>query len=61
MLRTIVDVMKKDPEWILVVEGHTDNIGGDVRNLDLSSRRAASVKAALVDRGVSADRLIDRW
>ena len=57
VLRTIVDVMKKDPEWILVVEGHTDNIGGDVRNQDLSSRRAASVKAALVERGVSADRL----
>jgi OmpA-OmpF porin, OOP family len=57
VLRTIVDVMKKDPEWVLVVEGHTDNIGGDVRNQDLSSRRAASVKAALVERGVSADRL----
>ena len=57
VLRTIVEVMKKDPEWILVVEGHTDNIGGDVRNQDLSSRRAASVKAALVERGVSADRL----
>ena len=57
VLRTIVDVMKKGPEWVLVVEGHTDNIGGDVRNQDLSSRRAASVKAALVERGVSADRL----
>ncbi len=57
VLRTIVDVMKKDPEWVLVVEGHTDNIGGDVHNQDLSSRRAASVKAALVERGVSADRL----
>ncbi len=57
VLRTIVDVMKKDPEWVLVVEGHTDNIGGDARNQDLSSRRAASVKAALVERGVPADRL----
>src|SRR5580765_7276019 len=53
VLRTIVDVMKKDPEWILVIEGHTDNIGSDVRNQDLSSRRAVSVKAALVERGVS--------
>jgi outer membrane protein OmpA-like peptidoglycan-associated protein len=57
VLRTIVDVMKKHPEWVLVVEGHTDNIGGDVHNQDLSSRRAASVKAALVERGVSANRL----
>jgi outer membrane protein OmpA-like peptidoglycan-associated protein len=57
VLRMIVDVMKKDPEWILVVEGHTDNIGGDTKNQDLSSRRAAAVKAALVERGVSAARL----
>ena len=57
VLRTIVDVMKKDPEWVLVVEGHTDNVGGDVKNQDLSARRAAAVKAALVERGVSAARL----
>ncbi|MDL2718163.1 MAG: OmpA family protein [Acidobacteriota bacterium] len=57
VLRTIVDVMKKNPEWVLVVEGHTDNIGGDVKNQDLSSRRAAAVKAALVERGVAAARL----
>jgi len=57
VLRTIVDVMKKDPDWVLVVEGHTDNIGGDAKNQDLSSRRAAAVKAALVERGVSASRL----
>jgi outer membrane protein OmpA-like peptidoglycan-associated protein len=57
VLKTIVDVMKKDPDWVLVVEGHTDNVGGDVKNQDLSSRRAAAVKAALVERGVSASRL----
>jgi OOP family OmpA-OmpF porin len=57
VLRTIVDVMKAEPEWVLVVEGHTDNIGGDAKNQDLSSRRAAAVKAALVERGVSPDRL----
>jgi outer membrane protein OmpA-like peptidoglycan-associated protein len=57
VLRAIIDVMKKNSEWVLVVEGHTDNIGGEVRNQDLSSRRADSVKAALVERGVPADRL----
>ena len=57
VLKTIVDVMKKDPDWVLVVEGHTDNVGGDVKNQDLSSRRAEAVKAALVARGVSAARL----
>jgi outer membrane protein OmpA-like peptidoglycan-associated protein len=30
------------------VEGHTDNIGGDAYNLNLSKRRALAVKEALV-------------
>jgi outer membrane protein OmpA-like peptidoglycan-associated protein len=50
--------MKKNPAWKLKVEGHTDNIGGDAQNLDLSKRRAASVKQALVSRyGIDAKRL----
>ena len=57
VLREIVDVMKREPGWTLKVEGHTDNIGGDTKNQDLSARRAAAVKAALVQRGVSAGRL----
>ncbi len=57
VLRTIVEVMKKDPDWILTVEGHTDNIGGNARNQELSAARAAAVKAALVERGVPADHL----
>ncbi len=57
VLRTIVEVMKRDPAWVLTVEGHTDNIGGNARNQKLSSDRAAAVKAALVERGVPADHL----
>lgn len=57
VLREIVAVMKGEPTWTLKVEGHTDNVGGDAKNLDLSSRRAAAVKAALVARGVPAARL----
>lgn len=57
MLREIVAVMKREPTWTLKVEGHTDNVGGDKKNLDLSTRRAAAVKAALVARGVPAGRL----
>ena len=47
-----------NPDWKLKVEGHTDNIGPDAHNLDLSKRRAASVKQALVDRyHIPPDRL----
>ena len=50
VLKEIADAMKANPAWKLSVEGHTDNIGGDAYNLDLSNRRAAAVKEALVER-----------
>ncbi|HTI39997.1 MAG TPA: OmpA family protein [Vicinamibacterales bacterium] len=49
-LGEIADVLRRHPDWKLSVEGHTDNIGTDQANLDLSRRRAASVKAALTSR-----------
>jgi len=50
VLREIGKVMSDNPSWTLRVSGHTDNVGGDAYNLDLSKRRAASVKQALVTR-----------
>jgi outer membrane protein OmpA-like peptidoglycan-associated protein len=49
-LREIAAVMTKNPAWKLNVEGHTDNIGGEAANLDLSRRRADAVKQALMTR-----------
>jgi outer membrane protein OmpA-like peptidoglycan-associated protein len=58
VLKEIAQVMREHPDWKLSVEGNTDNIGGDSFNLDLSKRRAAAVKTALVgDYHVAADRL----
>ena len=57
-VKEIADVMRRHPDWKIMVNGHTDNIGGDQPNLDLSKRRAAAVKEALVKRyGIAADRL----
>jgi outer membrane protein OmpA-like peptidoglycan-associated protein len=50
VLREIADALNHNPSWKLRVEGHTDNIGGDEYNLDLSQRRAEAVKSALVNR-----------
>ena len=55
-LDAIAAMIKRDPTWKLTVTGHTD-VGGDASNLALSQRRSASVKAALVSRGIAADRL----
>lgn len=58
VLKQIVQAMTDNPDWKLTVNGHTDNIGGDAYNLDLSKRRAAAVKQALVTRyHIAPDRL----
>jgi outer membrane protein OmpA-like peptidoglycan-associated protein len=57
-LQTIAAVMKKNPDWTLNVEGHTDNIGGDSANQDLSSRRAAAVRTALIELGIPEQSLL---
>jgi outer membrane protein OmpA-like peptidoglycan-associated protein len=45
----------------MVIEGHTDNVGGDAYNDDLSARRAHAVRAALLtEHGVAADQLTTR-
>lgn len=59
VLKEIADAMSHNPDWKLTVEGHTDNIGGDPYNLDLSKRRAAAVKQALVSQyNIAGDRLL---
>ncbi len=37
-----------DDDAVIVVEGHTDSVGSDEYNLDLSNRRARTVMAALM-------------
>ena len=57
-LQEIGDILRRHPDWKLRIAGHTDGIGGDAPNLDLSKRRAAAVKNALVARfGVNTTRL----
>lgn len=40
------------------ISGHTDRLGSDAYNLELSSRRAETVKRYLIDKGVSAERVV---
>ncbi|MDH5670673.1 MAG: OmpA family protein [Myxococcales bacterium] len=58
VLDMAAQVLKDHPEITKVrVDGHTDSIGGDRDNLQLSDRRAAAVKRYLNEKGIAAERL----
>jgi len=50
VLKEIAAALAKNPAWKLGVEGHTDSVGGDAANLDLSKRRAEAVRQELTAR-----------
>ena len=57
-LNDVADALiKGNPDANITIEGHTDSQGSTEYNQDLSQRRAESVKAQLVARGVAADRI----
>jgi outer membrane protein OmpA-like peptidoglycan-associated protein len=57
-LKEISDILKENPDIRIKISGHTDSDGDEVSNLDLSKRRAASVKNELTNKfGVDAARL----
>lgn len=47
-LKGIAQVLTENPDVKIKIEGHTDADGDDAKNLDLSKRRAASVKNEMV-------------
>lgn len=49
-----VDTMKNYEGYSYKVQGHTDSSGKESFNLTLSTKRAESVKAYLVSKGIDA-------
>lgn len=56
-LTKLVEFLQQQPDRALVIEGHTDSVGSDTYNQDLSQRRADSVKAYLVSQGVAPGKI----
>lgn len=54
-LDKIADVMLHYPDMKLIVEGHTDDVGSDDYNDELSLARAGAVKEYLVQLGIYPD------
>ncbi|HXJ08877.1 MAG TPA: OmpA family protein [Burkholderiales bacterium] len=59
-VQKLADVLKEYPQRAVLVEGFTDSTGGSEYNQGLSDRRAKAVRTALLESGVSADRITDR-
>jgi len=59
-LDSLVAFLQKFPEVVLGISGHTDDVGTDEYNLDLSQHRAKSVQEYLENKGIRADHLRSR-
>lgn len=47
----------RESSWNLVLEGHTDNLGSEKYNLNLSQKRAEAVKKYLEEKGINPNRI----
>jgi OOP family OmpA-OmpF porin len=57
LLDEIVVILEKNPAMSVELAGHTDNVGTEAYNMDLSLRRSNSVAAYLVSKGILRNRL----
>ncbi len=57
ILDDVVKVLTEHPEFDVIIEGHTDSVGEDSVNLELSQLRAQSILNYLASTGVEATRL----
>jgi outer membrane protein OmpA-like peptidoglycan-associated protein len=57
ILDDIAKIFIDNPTYMVEVQGHTDNVGKYDYNMDLSDRRAHSVRTYLINKGVPANRL----
>jgi OOP family OmpA-OmpF porin len=59
-LNNIAEALKAQPDMKVEIQGHTDSMGKHDYNVGLSQRRAETVKAYLVNKGVDSERMVPR-
>lgn len=56
-LDELIPILNKYPVMKIKIEGNTDNVGSDAKNLVLSQQRADAVKNYLVNKGIAVERI----
>jgi peptidoglycan-associated lipoprotein len=51
------EILRRNPSWMITIEGHCDERGTPEYNLALGERRAAAIKTYLTSLGVAPDRI----
>ncbi len=59
-VQKLADFLKQYPKHKVLVEGYTDSTGSNSLNQKLSERRANAVRSALLDMGITSDRVATR-
>ncbi len=57
-LDTLIEVLVFNPTIVIELMAHTDHVGSDQFNFDLSQKRAQSVVDYLIEKGINPDRLV---
>ena len=57
VLNNLASTLNQFPQTRIQIAGHTDNVGSDASNLQLSQQRANSVRSYLAGSGVAPDRM----
>jgi outer membrane protein OmpA-like peptidoglycan-associated protein len=58
LLDEVVQILNDYPDYYMTIDGHTDDVGKDDKNMQLSKDRANSVKNYFVGKGISEGRLV---
>ena len=58
VLAPLIAYLKENPDREVALEGHTDSVGSDAYNLELSRRRAEAVRDLLIQSGISGERIV---
>ena len=56
-LHKLINLLKENPTAKIAIEGHTDNLGSDHVNYNLSTKRAFAVANYLMKNGISKSRI----